>query len=65
METVYSPPELKAIVTGESDITSHAAVVSRELGIPCIVGTKIATQVLKDGERVEVDAIRGVVRKLS
>ncbi len=50
-----------AVVTNEGGITCHAAIVSRELGIPCIIGTKIATQVLKDGDIVEVDADRGVV----
>lgn len=53
-----------AIVTDEGGILSHAAIVSRELKIPCIVGTKIATQVLKDGDLVEVDANKGIVRKL-
>jgi phosphoenolpyruvate synthase/pyruvate phosphate dikinase len=59
----YMPALRKAaaIVTDEGGITCHAAIVSRELGIPCIVGTKIATQVLKDGQRVEVDADEGVV----
>jgi pyruvate,water dikinase len=51
-----------AFVTDEGGITSHAAMVSRELGIPCIVATKIATKVLHDGDLVEVDADRGVVR---
>jgi len=51
-----------AIVTNEGGITSHAAIVSRELGIPCIIGTKIATEVLKDGDMVEVDANHGVVK---
>ncbi|GEM_PF-1387734 len=54
-----------AIVTDEGGITSHAAIVSRELGIPCIVGTSIATKVIKDGDYLEVDANRGIVRKLS
>ncbi|MBU0471998.1 MAG: hypothetical protein KKF89_00325 [Nanoarchaeota archaeon] len=53
-----------AIVTDEGGMTCHAAIISRELGIPCIIGTKIATQVLKDGDLVEVDANKGVVRKL-
>lgn len=53
-----------AIVTNEGGITSHAAIVSRELGIPCVIGTKIATQVLKDGDMVEVDADKGIVRKV-
>jgi phosphohistidine swiveling domain-containing protein len=50
-----------AIVTEVGGITSHASIVSRELGIPCIVGTKIATQVLHDGDLVEVDAQNGIV----
>ena len=53
-----------AFVTNEGGITSHAAIVSREMGKPCIIGTKIATQVLKDGDMVEVDAEEGVVRVL-
>ncbi|KND47452.1 MAG: Phosphoenolpyruvate synthase [Parcubacteria bacterium C7867-004] len=53
-----------AIVTNEGGITSHAAIVSRELKIPCIIGTKNATQVFKDGDLVEVDANTGIVRKL-
>ena len=53
-----------AIVTNEGGVTCHAAIVSRELNITCIIGTKVATQVLKDGESVEVDADKGVVRKL-
>ncbi|GAB6947890.1 phosphoenolpyruvate synthase [Vulcanisaeta sp. JCM 16161] len=50
-----------AIVTDEGGMTSHAAIVSRELGIPAIVGTGNATRVLKDGEVYTVDAIHGVV----
>lgn len=53
-----------AIVTEEGGMTSHAAIVSRELGIPCIVGTKTATKVFKDGDYVEVDANKGIVRKI-
>lgn len=53
-----------AIVTDEGGITCHAAIVSRELGIPCVIGTKIATRVFKDGDKVEVDAIKGLVRKI-
>jgi phosphohistidine swiveling domain-containing protein len=51
-----------AIVTNEGGLTCHAAIVSRELGIPCIIGTKIATKVLKDGDIVEVDAEKGIVK---
>jgi len=53
-----------AIVTDDGGITCHAAIVSRELGKPCIIGTKIATKVLHDGDLVEVDADNGVVRIL-
>lgn len=52
------------IVTDMGGITCHAAIVSRELGIPCVVGTRFASKVLKDGELVEVDATGGVVRRL-
>lgn len=54
----------KAIITDEGGITTHAAIVSRELGVPCVIGTKIATKVLRDGDLVEVDATRGIVKKL-
>ncbi len=54
-----------AIVTNVGGITCHAAIVSREFRIPCVIGTKIATKVLKDGDRVEVDATKGVVCKIN
>lgn len=50
-----------AIVTDEGGITSHAAIVSRELKKPCIIGTRIATRLIQDGDLVEVDAEKGVV----
>jgi len=50
-----------AIITDEGGITSHAAVVARELNIPCIVGTRIATKVLQDGDVVEIDGDNGGV----
>ena len=50
-----------AIVTNKGGVTSHAAIVARELGIPCIIGTKIATKVLKDNDIVEVKANHGLV----
>jgi len=53
-----------AIITNQGGITSHAAITSREMGIPCIIGTKIATKVLKDGDLVEVDADKGVIKML-
>jgi len=54
----------QAIVTDEGGITCHAAIISRELGIPCIVGTKMATRMIKTGDRVEVAANHGTVRIL-
>ncbi|MBU1976038.1 MAG: hypothetical protein KKG59_06565 [Nanoarchaeota archaeon] len=53
-----------AIVTDEGGITSHAAIISRELNKPCVIGTKIATKVFNDGDMVEVDADKGIVRKI-
>lgn len=53
-----------AIVTEQGGITSHAAVISRELKKPCVIGTKVATHALRDGELVEVDANNGIIRKL-
>lgn len=51
-----------AFVTDEGGITCHAAVLSREMNKPCIIGTKVATKVLKDGDMVEVYADNGIVR---
>ncbi len=53
-----------AIITDEGGITCHAAIISRELKKPCIIGTKSATQILKDGDLVEVDANSGMVKIL-
>jgi len=50
-----------AIVTDEGGITCHAAIVSRELKIPCIIGTRIATKIFKDGDLVEVNATDGII----
>lgn len=68
-ETTYPAlvPAMKlagAIVTNVGGLTCHAAIVSRELKIPCVVGTKIATQILKDGDLVEVDANKGIIKIL-
>lgn len=53
-----------AIVTDAGGILSHAAIVARELKKPCVIDTKVASKILKNGDRVEVDANNGVVRKL-
>jgi len=62
---VLAMRKASAIVTDEGGITCHAAIVSRELGIPCIVGTKLATKLFKDGDFIEVDANKGLVTKLN
>ncbi|MDD4271658.1 MAG: PEP-utilizing enzyme [Patescibacteria group bacterium] len=61
---VSAMKKASAIVTDDGGITCHAAIVARELKIPCVVGTKIATQVLHDGDLVEVDADKGIVKIL-
>lgn len=61
-EMILACKKAGAIVTEEGGTLSHAAIVSRELGIPCIIGTKIATKVFKTGDLIEVDANKGVVK---
>ncbi|HIP63583.1 MAG TPA: pyruvate, water dikinase, partial [Archaeoglobus profundus] len=64
MTTPDMVPAMKkaaAIVTDEGGLTCHAAIVSRELGVPAVVGTEKATKVLKDGMIVTVDGEKGVV----
>ncbi|ADC69008.1 phosphoenolpyruvate synthase [Methanocaldococcus sp. FS406-22] len=64
MTTPDMVPAMKkaaAIVTDEGGLTCHAAIVSRELGTPCVVGTKKATEILKDGMIVTVDGEKGIV----
>ncbi len=66
--TVDYVPALKkviGIITEEGGVLSHASVISRELRIPCVIGTKIATQVLHNGDVVELDAEQGVITVLS
>lgn len=53
-----------AIVTNEGGLLCHAAIVAREIKVPCIFGTKIGTKVFRNGDLIEVDAVNGVVRKL-
>jgi len=53
-----------AFVTDEGGMLCHAAIVSREMEKPCIIGTQTATRVLKDGDLVEVDADEGVIKRL-
>lgn len=60
-EFVPAMKKASAIVTDEGGITSHAAIISRELRIPCVIGTKIATKVIKNGDLIEVKANHGMV----
>lgn len=53
-----------AFITDEGGMTCHAAIVAREMKKPCIVGTKIATHVLEDGNEIEINANHGVIRRL-
>ena len=50
-----------AIVTDEGGLTCHAAIVSREMGTPCVVGTEVATKVLGEGDVITVNATQGIV----
>lgn len=54
----------RAIIAEEGGITNHTAIVSRELGIPCLVGVSHVTSRITSGELIEVDAVNGVVKKL-
>ncbi len=53
-----------AFITDQGGILCHAAIIAREMKKPCVIGTKIATQVLKDGDLVEVDADQGIIKIL-
>lgn len=55
---------VKGIITDEGGTLSHAAIIAREYNIPCIIATKNATQVLKDKDKVEVNADEGTVKKI-
>ncbi|MCK5624338.1 phosphoenolpyruvate synthase [Candidatus Pacearchaeota archaeon] len=62
-DMVVAMQKSAAIVTDEGGLTAHAAIVSREMGIPCIVGTQEATTKLKEGEIITVDGTNGKVYK--
>ena len=61
---LFGMKKAAAFVTDEGGIASHAAIVSREMSVPCVVGTKTATRIFKDGDMVEVDATKGIVKKI-
>lgn len=54
----------KAIITDEGGMLSHAAIMSREFKLPCVIGTKIATRALKNNELIEVNATEGIIKRL-
>lgn len=56
--------KVKGIITDEGGVACHAAIISREFKIPCIVGTKIATHIFKDGDMVELDATKGHIERI-
>lgn len=62
----FMPALIKAgaFITDEGGVLCHAVVVAREMNKPCVISTKIATSILKDGDLVEVDSNEGVVRIL-
>lgn len=53
-----------AIVTNEGGMICHAANIAREMKTPCIVATKFATKFIKSGDIIEVDANKGIVKKI-
>jgi len=61
-EFIVAMRKAAGVITDVGGLTSHAAIVSRELKIPCIVSTKIATKVFKTGDNVEIDADNGTIR---
>ena len=56
--------KLAGLITDEGGMSSHAAIVSREFNLPCLIGTKNATRVFKTGDFVELDATSGIARKI-
>ncbi len=69
--TAYTTPDFVSImkkatgiVTDTGGVTSHSSIISRELDIPCVVGTKYATKILKDGDLIEINADDGFVKKV-
>jgi len=63
-EIVPAMKKAAAVITDVGGLTCHAAIISREINKLCVIGTKIATKVFKDGDLVEVDATKGMVKKI-
>lgn len=64
VEYVTAMKKAAAIITETGGITSHAAIVSRELKIPCVIGVKDATKILNDGDFITVNADEGIIKVL-
>jgi phosphoenolpyruvate synthase/pyruvate phosphate dikinase len=56
--------KISAIVTDQGGLNVHAAIISREMKIPCIVGVKKVSKILKDGDKIEVDTNKGIIKIL-
>lgn len=63
-EYIFAMKKAVAILTDTGGLTSHAAIISRELQIPCLVGTKLSTKIFKDGDLVEINPQTGIARKI-
>lgn len=63
-EYIFAMRKAAAIITDAGGLTCHATIVSRELGIPCVVGTKIATKVFKTGDLIDINVRDGLVKKV-
>ena len=59
---IFAMEKAAAFITDEGGITCHASIIAREMRKPCIIGTGVATKVLKDGDIAEVDATKGIIR---
>lgn len=64
LDFVPAMGKASAFVTDEGGVTCHAAIVAREMKKPCIIGTRVGSKILKTGETIEVDAVKGVVIRL-
>jgi phosphoenolpyruvate synthase/pyruvate phosphate dikinase len=54
----------RAVVTDEGGILSHAAITCREFRVPCIIGTKVGTEMLKRGDKIQIDSVQGIIKKV-
>jgi len=57
--------KVRGIITNDGGALCHASIISREMNIPCVIGTVHATEFLKDGDEVVLDANSGIIKKLN